>query len=157
MDLSTYKLWNNRECTFYAFELSISSLLDPDIILLSLLQKLHFDSLVTTIIKLHILNFHCQTFVDWIYSEPELSYVFLKTYSQHLAQLSMQQIYDICNRYNMDILIILKNFWYRFCKLPQNNEAKYDINRMEMDSSPSSSESNLTFAIEELHGEQTVH
>ena len=46
--------------------------------------------------------------------------------------------------------------FYRFCKLPQNNEAKYDINRMEMDSSPSSSESNLTFAIEELHGEQTV-
>uniref|UniRef100_A0A914HDL5 Uncharacterized protein n=1 Tax=Globodera rostochiensis TaxID=31243 RepID=A0A914HDL5_GLORO len=64
------RLNSNTKNIFCTNPLDVSTALAPDILALSLLRKIHFDPLVL---------------IDWVSSEPELSFVFLKQFSHRLA------------------------------------------------------------------------
>lgn len=101
----------------------IPGMLNPTTLFILLLCKIEFDPMVP---------------IDWICSEPELTYLFLKSYSFQFSQLSSKQIFKICNSIQ---------------EIPKIDEFKYDIVRVETDLPK---QTQFHFEIEELHGEQNV-
>uniref|UniRef100_A0A914HC49 Uncharacterized protein n=1 Tax=Globodera rostochiensis TaxID=31243 RepID=A0A914HC49_GLORO len=124
---------------FCTNSLDVSTALAPDILALSLLRKIHFDPLVV---------------IDWVSSEPELSFVFLKQFSHRLAQLQPHELLQLCAVY---------------IKMPNSESAVADECRFELVRQPTNSSTTTTaqqqndddhnfmhFEIEELHGQQIV-
>uniref|UniRef100_A0A915NVD6 Uncharacterized protein n=1 Tax=Meloidogyne floridensis TaxID=298350 RepID=A0A915NVD6_9BILA len=101
-------------------------MLDPELIFIVLLRKINFDSLVI---------------IDWAYSEPELCFLLLKSFTHYFSKFNFQQFEITFQR--------LKDH-----HLQQSSNLL--IHRIQ-ESPSSTSNNNLTnfkFDIEELHGEK---
>uniref|UniRef100_A0A914HUT6 Uncharacterized protein n=1 Tax=Globodera rostochiensis TaxID=31243 RepID=A0A914HUT6_GLORO len=119
-------------------KLEVPTALAPDILALSLLRKIHFNPLVVN---------------DWVSSEPELSFVFLKQFSRRLAHLQPHELLQLC---------------VAFVKMPNSEsavaaECRFEIVRQPTNSSTTTAQQHndndhnfMHFEIEELHGQQIV-
>uniref|UniRef100_A0A183BZU4 ELMO domain-containing protein n=1 Tax=Globodera pallida TaxID=36090 RepID=A0A183BZU4_GLOPA len=129
---------SNTKNIFCTNSLDVPTALAPDILALSLLRKIHFDPLVV---------------IDWVSSEPELSFVFLKQFSHRLAQLQPHELLQLCAAY---------------VKMPNSEsvvaaECRFEIVRQPTNSSTTTAQQHndddqnfMHFEIDELHGQQIV-
>nr|CAD2144980.1 unnamed protein product [Meloidogyne enterolobii] len=103
-------------------------MLDPELIFIVLLRKINFDSFVI---------------IDWAYSEPELCFLLLKSFTHYFSKFNFQQFEITFQR--------LKDH-----HLQQSSNLL--IHRIQESPSSSSNNniSNFKFDIEELHGEKLI-
>lgn len=80
--------------------------------------------------------------IDWIGSEPEVCFVFLKYFTHQYAHISQSEIRQICDKFAK--LSILSAEY-------ASNERLYDIVR-----TADTEAEHFEFEIEELHGEKAV-
>ncbi|KAF7638279.1 hypothetical protein Mgra_00002253 [Meloidogyne graminicola] len=107
----------------------LPTILNPELIFFILLQKVNFDTSV---------------FIDWAYSEPELCFLLLKSFTQYFKQITFKQFKIIFQKLKNENYQLSTNFVIQHIK----------------ESSPPSNHNNINnfkFNIEELHGEKTIY